>query len=511
MYSMVIADDEVEEQRVLQKIVRDFCPAVRLLPCCSNGAELISSTVKERPDIIVLDINMPVLNGLDVLEWLKLKEISVKILVVSAYHSFQYVQESMNLGADGYLLKPVNEKLFADTVKKLCRALDKEKDVETELCDLEKLKTEYKKVLENELISDLLLEEINFFSIKKYAEYFNQEFHGGGTCFIRSGDLEKGDIEHLLNMLNKFCNCFWKKYQNFIALCLLTNTKEQGEKFERWTEELFCHARKRLPFFQWDRMLVGISTWKAAIEELPCAMRESRIALQGKEKAGFYTYRCPFKLEEEQSFHKEFYECRCLLKFSKAEEKLKAYVRKIEQRERNPQFVRVFVFSLLCTACHEEDDEAIFFGAYLGLELWEKLRSCEEIETIWGFLYREIPRKKLVETQKKAVHFYVQECLNYLERYYYERISLETAAEHLGISSFYLSRVLKRETGKTFVEFLTDIRLLAAMEKMWKREESFQKITEQIGYDSVSYFYKLFKKKMDISAGEMRRQLKRIL
>lgn len=66
MYSLIIVDDEIIEQRVLQKMVVKFCPFVRMLPCASNGAELLKLLEVHQPDIIVLDINMPILNGLDV-------------------------------------------------------------------------------------------------------------------------------------------------------------------------------------------------------------------------------------------------------------------------------------------------------------------------------------------------------------------------------------------------------------------------------------------------------------
>ena len=88
---------------------------------------------------------------------------------------------------------------------------------------------------------------------------------------------------------------------------------------------------------------------------------------------------------------------------------------------------------------------------------------------------------------------------------------MESVAEVMGISNFYLSRLFKQEMGRTFTEVLTDIRILAALDRMWRADESFQSTAEQVGYDDVSYFYKVFKKKMGISASEMRRQLKRIL
>lgn len=514
---MMIVDDEIIEQRVLQKMVLKFCPFIRLLPCASNGVELLSCVEELQPDILVLDINMPILNGLDVLEVLKMKKIRAKILVVSAYSKFQYAQKAVNMGVDGYILKPVNEQVFAEAIQKLCMDLEHERKESSERGNLENLKLEYKKILENEIISDVLLGEINAASMKKYIELYNHTFCGGGTCIIKGENtgqpMDEEEMERLLEQLDRFCTCFGKKYKNFYAVCFLPDSDEPKDHYESWVRELFGLVQKKLPFLPWNTLVFGISSWKDAFAEFPAAMRESRIAVQGIGQGGFYSYCEPQERAEEHSYHREFYACRCLFRFDMGEEeknKLQYSFHKIWKKTHEPELLRVFAFALLCTEKRGVNDVVLFEGAYGSLNHWLALRKLNTLEEIWAFVCRNSKETDQPQAEKEE-NSYVEKCICFLEGHYAEKISLESVADMMGISSFYLSRLFKQEIGRTFTEVLTNIRIFAALDQMWRGSESFPRIAERVGYDDVSYFYKVFKKKLGITASEMRRQLRRIL
>lgn len=516
MYSLIIVDDEIIEQRVLQKMVVKFCPFVRMLPCASNGAELLKLLEVHQPDIIVLDINMPILNGLDVLEILKAKKSPSKILMISAYSKFQYAQKAVNMGADGYILKPVNEIAFAEAIQKLCMEMENERKESNERRNLENLQLEYKKILENEIISDVLLGEINPESMKKYIASFAHFFCGGGTCVVkkdvRREQTDDQEMERILIQLNRLCTCFWKKYKDFYAICFLPDSDEQKVHYERWVRELFEYVRKMIPSPIWDSLIFGISSWKDFFEEFPTAMWESRVAVQGICQEGFYTYCEPQEREEDYSFHKEFYECRCRVNMNAEEEKSRGQYMfcKIWKKKQDLELIRIFAFALRCAGKRNINEKIVFSGAYDRLGDWGTLNKLDTVEDIWSFASAFDQGQKQQKSQKEE-NIHVGKCIRYLECHYSERISLESVAEVMGISIFYLSRLFKQEMGRTFTEVLTDIRILAALDRMWRADESFQSTAEQVGYDDVSYFYKVFKKKMGISASEMRRQLKRIL
>ena len=128
MIRILIADDEALECRVLEKIIYDNLKDVLVLPFAKDGLELVSRAEKEHPDIVIADINMPGLGGLDAIDYLHRKDPNLLVLVVTAYSRFEYAQRALSLGASGYLLKPVKEKEFVSCMRDLLSRLQKEQE-----------------------------------------------------------------------------------------------------------------------------------------------------------------------------------------------------------------------------------------------------------------------------------------------------------------------------------------------------------------------------------------------
>ena len=95
--------------------------------------------------------------------------------------------------------------------------------------------------------------------------------------------------------------------------------------------------------------------------------------------------------------------------------------------------------------------------------------------------------------------------LLFMEENYEKDISLDQTAGSAGISSFYLSRLLKQEVGKTFVEILTDLRMSRAIVLLQEKKYQVKDIARMTGYPNVTYFYKTFKKYTGMNVGELRR------
>lgn len=91
-----------------------------------------------------------------------------------------------------------------------------------------------------------------------------------------------------------------------------------------------------------------------------------------------------------------------------------------------------------------------------------------------------------------------------MEQNYMKDISLDEVAEYAGISSFYLSRLLKQKNNSTFVEMLTDIRIREAILMLRQKDVRIKEIGKRVGYLNPTYFYKVFKKNTGMTVGEMK-------
>lgn len=504
MYTLVIADDEMFEQKALQKMLRESCPEIRVLPGVSDGLELVACMERDQPDIVVLDINMPVLNGLDALEILRLKKCEAKILLVTAYSKFEYAQRAMSFGAENYLLKPVNEAMFIQSVKKICAGLDKERH-HKESQD-SGLLLDYRERLEQELISDILLGDVSMDSIQRYQELVHLPFWGAYAVTVKaegiSEEMARDSYRNILHEIKRVSTCFGKVYRGFLAVCLFP---AEGEGGQGKIEEIMSCVRDKLGTVEWDKIAVGVGNWKYTFEELIDSMRESQIALRGSSGGAFCFY------EERRivsSYKKELEECQVLLaqkhltEFCAAVERL--FVRAYEN-DMPLQFLHTVAWRMIS----EAQEDSCFYHKEVW-NCWPEIQGLSTAAELCNYL-KEWGRTREEKTdQAQAENPHIREAVNFMLGHYMEDLSLEMTAERTRISSFYLSRLFKQEFRRTFLEVLTDIRFSKGMELLYCTKKTVQQISQETGYGNVSYFYRLFKKKMGMTAGEMKEYLQNL-
>lgn len=132
----ILIDDEPRGISSLQKLLQLNCPGVNVIDTAGNADEAIEKIRTQKPDLIFLDISMPVKNGFDLLK--ELKDINFEVIFVTAYN--QFMIEAFHFSAIDYLLKPVEDELLIDAVKRAGkRILEKSgsKNIETFLYNVQ--------------------------------------------------------------------------------------------------------------------------------------------------------------------------------------------------------------------------------------------------------------------------------------------------------------------------------------------------------------------------------------
>ncbi len=106
---MVIADDEILTLQLMEKIIDWDAWGINIVGTALNGKEAQSMIERDCPDILITDIRMPEIDGLELIRWIRDENINLKFIIISAYGEFEYAKRALNYGASGYLLKPVDE------------------------------------------------------------------------------------------------------------------------------------------------------------------------------------------------------------------------------------------------------------------------------------------------------------------------------------------------------------------------------------------------------------------
>ena len=170
MYRILIADDEPIECQGLEMMLKNYFEDMEILPSVYNGVDLIRSVTEQKPDIAIVDINMPGINGLEALEILKMKDIPVKMVINTAYSDFELVQQAIVLGASDYILKPTDQEKFCHTMKRVCETIDQEKEKDQKTKVSTQMLSQMKEIVEEEIMSSIILGTPNEKSFSLYTK-----------------------------------------------------------------------------------------------------------------------------------------------------------------------------------------------------------------------------------------------------------------------------------------------------------------------------------------------------
>ena len=179
MYRIIIADDEAIECRALELMIQREFPELEVLPSVYNGADLIAAVQEFEPDIAIVDINMPKMNGLDALELIRTRNSRLKIIISSAYSEFEYAKKAMKLNVSDYIVKPLEKESFVETLGKVLAALQGEQKLVYEQESKERYLDEINSVVGREFLSSLLLGEPDEKSFQIYQQSLHRSFRGG--------------------------------------------------------------------------------------------------------------------------------------------------------------------------------------------------------------------------------------------------------------------------------------------------------------------------------------------
>lgn len=127
MYKIVICDDESTIRNGIKKLIESINPKLTVAALAANGFEACNLIKEIKPEIVLMDINMPGMNGLDVIREVSLSSPFTKFIIISGHDEFQYAQQAIQLKAYDYLLKPIDKKYLFVVIENACNAYAKEK------------------------------------------------------------------------------------------------------------------------------------------------------------------------------------------------------------------------------------------------------------------------------------------------------------------------------------------------------------------------------------------------
>ena len=154
MYKLIFADDEALVRENLARIVDWESAGFKLVCCCSNGHELMEMVDNERPDLVITDINMPFISGIEASKQIRADNKHTKIVFLTGYDEFEYAQAAIELKVDKYILKPITVNKIMKSLSEIKSELDEEFTNSENLSRLKQFYEEHSEALQSSTSQD---------------------------------------------------------------------------------------------------------------------------------------------------------------------------------------------------------------------------------------------------------------------------------------------------------------------------------------------------------------------
>ncbi len=531
---ILIADDEDRVCRLIEKLIDWEHLDISLVATAANGIEELELIQKYEPDIVITDIRMPGMDGLQVIERVVQMERHVNFIVVSGYKQFEYAYNALKYGVEDYLLKPIHKEELNKILAKICAArLEKEKQVS----DYELMEKEHKlsqEIIQNKFIATLLTQENrDVVDLAMANEKYHFSFSGPVyQCYAlsidyeRVEDVEKETAEGLYRTVLKKMRKFLEEAEatgqnvnglihNVIAgICEFRDggTKEGVLQQEVWNQ-LFEEIQKYSSSFSGYAVTMTVSAPFCDFSECVDRLRDtfehlgSRLVLGANQliritEAGLskedpaliVNMKCEDSIKaavEAQDLKRFDYllrECFRMIGNEKPES-YRVYYKNVEQLIR-VVFEAVDFDEISDTELETEKED-----------LYSQIRKYADKSSIRNYVleYLNAFLKKYEASKRNQEKKPVRIVKDYIREHYQENISLEEMAKLVDLNPVYLSVLFKRSTGVNFNDYLTNIRITKAKTMLKDTNESIAVIAEEVGYANAKYFSQLFSKVVGIN------------
>lgn len=512
MYKLVLVDDERIIRESIAAMINWEEHGIALTGVAADGLEAYELICTNPPDIVIADIKMPGMNGLELIAEVKKKYPEILFIILSGYEEFEFAKTAMQYGVKYYLLKPSNEKKIIEALNKIKAEIEKKQAKEKEIT---KIKKDFKKIL------------------PRLKEQFFKEFVTNKSCGIKEWEYYRDLLGlHTENQFFRLLVCqttdrfafeylfalkkIAEKIINKDNLLLSTTIGEQVLFLVRNMEiKILLSTAKKIKkkFYDYYHVDVTIAlSGPGKIEETQALFSETREYI----KHGFYLGEGSVITKQDIDDNKE------TTKFGYDYDQIGTLIKSGDVKETKTEIDRFFY--------------------HLQKAVYEKNIAVTYCLNLFSAVIRESPEEELSEYMKKIfelvnmdtldqIHRCVRETAVKIAQINYENnrrrnnkkinkvielvkdnmgreeLSLKWLAnELLYMNADYLGKLFKKEKNERFSDYVMRLRMEKAKELIRKGDYKIFEITEKVGFgDNSQYFSQVFKKYTGYTPTEYRK------
>lgn len=530
MLKVIIADDERMQRAGIAKHVRwqDFGMTVSGL--ASDGVEALELIRTCTPDVLITDIKMPRMNGLELAKQAKAAQPGLKVIIISGYDEFEYARTAVEIDAFVFLLKPVQMNKLQQELERIGNVIAIEKRTAQEMNVMRHQLEESKPLLVDRFIKHVLygfLKDPDLIQARAEFLQIHVPDHGYHLLMLQtdySADQNVTEAGHHLNFLymqqdldrhfaHRHLGIPIHSKENEFVLILFHqgNVHHEPQLQIDHIRRLFVHID--------DCLTISVSNRKTRLNELFEAYKEVETAARqkcyvGKGKTIYYA-----DTRHEQTLPVTFdhtYEqlVQAISIGNKNQVSRLLHHLFVELSESNSvpmQAVKLLCFRLMGDMYKifyemNEKVESVYGDGY---SLWNKVYSYDTLPEVRDGVRDmvQLAVDHIFSKNSRKHNSIVTDIIRMLEERYREPISLEEISRHVYLTPNYISNIFKEHVGESITDYLTKTRMKHARRLLADPMLRIYEVAEQTGYNSTSYFSVVFKSTFGFSPKEYRDHL----
>ena len=502
----------------------------------SDGELAYPMIIKEKPDILITDIRMPFMDGLELCKLVKKELPNIKILILSGYDEFDYAKEAIRLGVTEYLLKPISSGKLLEALNGVSESIRREKeDKDLVRKHMEEMRenTEHEK---QKFFEQMIAGNLSMADALETGKKYEMNLSAGmynlllfrftlGKENRKSGEL-LGEAEYAIEKLTErleYVFEFQRGVEGWAFLLMADNEEQMSERVKELSKDL----EEIMKNYSTIAYFGGIGQPVARLRELEESFREAERALAARFTMELNRIISVEDIRMAQNVDTlDDIEITSFGEIEKTRTMLEKFLNNGAEDEID-EFVDVYINEL-----PEENLKSVLMRQYIIMDAYIVMMSfCEKIEGIEGEMQAQSEELKnsmktiqTLEEIKNYIRMLLKKIIGVRDTisgrrysdtieiakdqirktYMSDEISLNTIAAEVGMSPSYFSSIFSKEMGKTFVEYLTEIRMDRAKELLMCSSMKISEIGYEVGYKDPHYFSYIFKKTQNCTPKEFR-------
>ena len=531
MIKIFLVEDEVVIRNGIKNSIDWEKEGYEFVGEAGDGELAYPLILKEKPDILLTDIKMPFMDGLELSAAVKKELPDIKIIILSGYNDFDFAQKGIEIGITNYLLKPISAeellRAIGEVADKICKELEEKEILRRYEEDLQG-NIVYEK---QDFLTRILTENMSLTEILDAGRELGMDLSAGIYNVILFKLINYGEPELQQQLVSAYMSvkscmesmpgvyCFQRDVKGWAFLLLAQDEKELTNLTEECKEKL-VETLKEFPDVEY---FGGIGKSITRLRKLRESFREAEKAFAGRFVAKMNQIATWEELHGKDGDEPEVKGLGSMQENRKLIEK---FLRNGTSEEVD-SFVATYFDEIL-----GENVKSMMMRQYVLMDIYISIvsfgkemeipeqdiqRECGDVKEIPDNIYSveamlEYVRKMIGGmvrlrdgSSKDRYRDVIGAAKSYMnEHYMSDEISLGNVASSVGMSSSYFSSIFGQETGKTFVEYLTNIRMEKAKELLMCSNKKTSEIGFDVGYKDSHYFSSIFKRTQGCSPKEYR-------